>query len=148
MKCANHPDKDAVAICVSCGTGLCTDCRASGRMTKFCDECARSAEPMRVYPAGEKHGHNAWAVVAWVLAVVGCWPGLDFVSVAGVILGFVALGDMRLKDKVREQFGRGYAIGAIAIGVARLVVTLVFLAYLLEKGLSLSPWLNPFKYVG
>ena len=27
MKCLNHPEKDALAMCVSCGVGLCSDCR-------------------------------------------------------------------------------------------------------------------------
>lgn len=28
MKCANHPDTDAVGICQGCGSALCPECRA------------------------------------------------------------------------------------------------------------------------
>ena len=96
MKCVNHDQKDAIAMCVACGVGLCPDCRKVVRGATYCEDCAKTHEPMMVHP-GEKPGLNAWAVVAWILAVVGWWPGLAFVSLAGLALGFVALGDMALR---------------------------------------------------
>ena len=63
---------------------------------------------MRVYPGGAGNGLNVWSVIAWALAVVGWWPGLEFVSIGGIVLGFVALGDMKLRNI--EQSGRTYAL--------------------------------------
>ena len=39
MKCTYHPDRDAVAMCVSCGAGLCPDCRNREEGKYYCDEC-------------------------------------------------------------------------------------------------------------
>ena len=40
MKCANHKEKDAVAMCSICGTGMCAECdiRLAGRF--YCQKCA------------------------------------------------------------------------------------------------------------
>ena len=38
MKCFNHPDREAVATCQSCGKGLCREC-ASKHRPCLCDEC-------------------------------------------------------------------------------------------------------------
>lgn len=38
MKCANHPELDAVATCVDCGKGLCSDC-SSAYEFPICENC-------------------------------------------------------------------------------------------------------------
>ncbi len=40
MKCENHPDKEGVAACVSCGKILCADCRLKLVGKNYCQECA------------------------------------------------------------------------------------------------------------
>jgi len=145
MKCVNHPDTDAIALCVSCGVGLCADCRKVVRGATFCADCAATHQPMRINP-GASGGTNVWAVFAWVLAVVGWYPPLLFLEVAGVILGFVALGDISLSGG--RQSGRGYAIGAIVCAGIGLIANIAVVAYMLANGLELSPWLNPLKYMG
>jgi hypothetical protein len=144
MKCVNHSDKDAVAMCVSCGVGLCSDCRKVVRGASFCPDCAETHQPMRVDPRAGS-GLNVWAVIAWILAVVGWWPGLEFVSIAGLVLGFVALGDMSLRG---GQSGRAYAYAAIACAGIGLLVKLAIVVYMLKTGIELSPWVNPFRYFG
>jgi len=146
MKCINHPDRDAVGICVSCGAGLCADCRYMRDGAAYCKDCYETHQPMRVHPEREGEGLNVWSVGAWVLAVVGWWPGLEFVSVAGLLLGFVALGDIRVR--AYSQKGRAYALAAIWCAALGLVFKMAVVIYYLAQGLSLSPWLNPFKYVG
>ncbi len=145
MKCINHPDKDAVAVCVACGAGLCADCRNVVRGASYCDECLKTHEPMRLAPGGRTQDLNVWAVVAWVMVMVGLWPGLDFLAVGGLILGFVALGDIAARGYT--QGGRAYARAAIVIAALSLAVKFALLFYYLAKGIELSPWLNPFKYV-
>jgi hypothetical protein len=146
MKCINHPEKDAVAMCVSCGVGLCADCRKRepGGAT-YCEECQRTHEPPKVYPGRAGNGFNIWSVSAWILAIVGWWPGLEFVSIAGILLGFVALGDMRLSNS--QQGGRVYAYAAIACGAGGLIVKLALVGYMLYSGVIKSPF-DAYKYVG
>ena|GEM_PF-3191869 len=145
MKCVNHMEKDAVAMCVSCGVGLCSDCRHVVHGASYCENCAATHEPMRVEP-GARSGLNVWAVIAWILAVVGWWPGLEFVSIAGLVLGFVALGDISLRGG--GQSGRIYAYAAIACAGLGLLIKLALVLYMLKYGIEVSPWLNPFKYFG
>lgn len=145
MKCVDHPDRDAVVMCVSCGAGLCPDCRKREGGKYYCAECLETHEPMRVPPEGRAGGLNAWAVSAWVMTMVGLWPGLEFLAIGGLILGFVALGDIRARGYT--QSGMPYAYAAIGIAGASLVVKFGLLFYYLYHGLELSPWLNPFKYV-
>lgn len=42
MKCATHPQTDANAICIHCGSGVCADCaqRTPGGRTVCSQECA------------------------------------------------------------------------------------------------------------
>ena len=145
MKCAYHPDRDAVAVCVSCGAGLCPDCRNREDGKYYCDECVKTHEPLRVSPEKAGRGFNVWAVFAWVMTMVGLWPGLEFLAIGGLILGFVALGDIRSRGYT--QSGRPYAFAAIGIAGASLVFKFGLFFYYLYHGLELSSWLNPFKYV-
>ena len=39
MKCYDHPDKEAVAICKSCGKGLCQECNVNVQRISYCREC-------------------------------------------------------------------------------------------------------------
>ncbi|MCK9150577.1 hypothetical protein [Methanobacterium alcaliphilum] len=40
MNCKNHPDREGVAACVSCGKVLCEDCRLKLAGKNYCQECA------------------------------------------------------------------------------------------------------------
>jgi len=42
MKCWAHPEVDAVAICVSCGKGLCRDCSIVITGNNYCKACVES----------------------------------------------------------------------------------------------------------
>ena len=147
MRCLNHPEKDAVAMCVSCGVGLCADCRKVVRGATFCADCEKTHEPMRVRP-GVQPGLNVWAVLAWILAVVGWWPPFEFLifSVAGFFLGLVAVADIGLRSQA--QVGKGYAYAAVICAALGMLLKLGLMAYMLKYGLGMSPWLDPFKYFG
>jgi hypothetical protein len=147
MKCLNHLEKDAVAVCVSCGVGLCADCRKVVRGANYCDECEKTHQPMHIRPGAEP-GLNVWAVIAWILAVVGWWPRFEFLmfSVAGFFLGLVAIADISLRSQ--GQAGKGYAYAAVICAALGMLLKLSMLAYLLKYGLGMSPWLDPFQYFG
>ncbi len=59
-------------------------------------------------------GYNTLAIVGFILAF--------FVNLVGVILGFVALSQIK---RTGEQ-GRGLAIAAIIIGLAEIVLGIIF----------------------
>ena len=40
MKCDKHTGKDAIAVCVNCGKGVCDDCRLKLAGKNYCQECA------------------------------------------------------------------------------------------------------------
>ncbi|MFC2019039.1 hypothetical protein ACFLU4_03680 [Chloroflexota bacterium] len=40
MKCAYHPDRDAVGLCVSCGRFVCSECKAELGGKIYCNSCA------------------------------------------------------------------------------------------------------------
>jgi hypothetical protein len=40
MKCANHPEIDAVGVCVNCGRAVCSECRIMLDGKTFCSSCA------------------------------------------------------------------------------------------------------------
>lgn len=42
MKCGVHPKRDAIAICRSCGIGLCKDCRITLAGLNYCNNCLQA----------------------------------------------------------------------------------------------------------
>lgn len=39
MKCANHPEIDAVGVCIGCGKNICEICKVSFRGEIYCKQC-------------------------------------------------------------------------------------------------------------
>jgi peptidyl-prolyl cis-trans isomerase B (cyclophilin B) len=72
------------------------------------------------YPPSNQPGYNTMSIVAFILAF--------FISVVGVILGFVALSQIK---RTGEQ-GHGLALAAIIIGFAEIllgiILTIFFIA--------------------
>jgi len=42
MKCANHPDHEAIAYCVQCGRSLCGECKRDVSGMVYCENCLAS----------------------------------------------------------------------------------------------------------
>ncbi|MFF1633118.1 DUF4190 domain-containing protein [Leifsonia sp. NPDC058248] len=82
------------------------------------------------YQPGQQPGYNTMAIVAFILSF--------FISLVGVILGFVALSQIK---KTGEQ-GRGFAIAGIIIGFAEIVlgiiITIIFIAIAASVGYQYS----------
>jgi hypothetical protein len=57
MKCPNHPDKDVLSFCHSCGEYLCRECLVDGEEYYFCkkDECQNK---MADEKANDEHYEN------------------------------------------------------------------------------------------
>lgn len=39
MNCVNHPEKDSIGMCVSCGKYICEACEVKSRGESFCKDC-------------------------------------------------------------------------------------------------------------
>ena len=44
MKCYNHHDRDAFAVCTSCGKGLCLECASDKNGRMICKDNQKCAE--------------------------------------------------------------------------------------------------------
>ena len=45
MKCINHPERDAVAVCISCHSPLCAECRTHVKGKIYCEKCVNTLFP-------------------------------------------------------------------------------------------------------
>lgn len=53
MQCDNHPDKDAIGACVSCGKGVCSLCKISFDGLIHCRQCVEAGRVKRRPRPGE-----------------------------------------------------------------------------------------------
>jgi TM2 domain-containing membrane protein YozV len=102
MKCAVHPDADAVGYCRNCGKAMCTVCVRPVRDMLYCEDCL--ARVMGIPPAAEPAGAPPPPMPA---AGVGAAPvpttGLAPSPLLAFFLGFLpGLGAF-----YNEQFGKG-----------------------------------------
>lgn len=75
MKCVNHPEIDAVAVCVRCGKEVCIDCKRELGMNIYCLSCTheiltKEAEPPNAEEKGTKSKIAGRRLL--VLGTVGC----------------------------------------------------------------------------
>jgi hypothetical protein len=58
FRCANHPEREGVGICVSCRSTVCVECSTKIDRMNYCIRCLQSAAPDRsadaVNPARER----------------------------------------------------------------------------------------------
>jgi len=60
MKCAIHPDRNALAYCSSCGKPLCTACVVRTSSGNFCEACATR---------GDRPPKTRRAIPWWMIAL-------------------------------------------------------------------------------
>ncbi len=87
MKCKNHPQADAIGVCVGCGAGVCEQCRVTLGGRTYCQPCADRAFEERPAEAPATPREQApGAVTSLVCALIGfmIWP-------LGIILGPIAI---------------------------------------------------------
>lgn len=71
MKCAVHSDKEAIGACVSCGKGICEECKVESESKFYCKECdAKKASGAftTVETASEQEIEDGkvWAVLGYI----------------------------------------------------------------------------------
>ena len=75
MKCYNHEDREAVAICAHCGKALCRECVTTAMESRLvCSEyCAgRVAADLEIIAAGRNKNLRQSKAGAYFFFVVGC----------------------------------------------------------------------------
>jgi hypothetical protein len=98
MKCAVHPDADAVGYCRNCGKALCAVCVRPVRDVLYCEDCLAN---MMGLPGAPAPGGAAAPPMAATAAPPA--PGLGPSPVLAFFLGFLpGLGAF-----YNEQFGKG-----------------------------------------
>ena len=67
MKCATHPDRNALGYCSRCGKPLCKDCLVRLRTGNYCDACANNPEGRTIRP---RRRFAWWAIALVVLGIL------------------------------------------------------------------------------
>lgn len=105
MKCATHPDVDAVGVCVNCGRAVCSTCRTVVGGKTYCPACATSvSDVVKRKPTAKPIAGGILGIIAGVLgSVVGIiliaggatpefpWQPVDW-SEAGLGIALVVFG--------------------------------------------------------
>jgi len=100
MKCAVHPDADAVGYCRNCGKALCAVCVRPVRDVLYCEDCLANVMGLPGAPAAVPGGAAAPPMAASATPPA---PGLGPSPVLAFFLGFLpGLGAF-----YNEQFGKG-----------------------------------------
>jgi len=70
MKCAAHPDADAVGVCVNCGRAVCSRCRTVVSGKTYCPACApRASDPVKKQETGKPVAGGILGIIAGVLGL-------------------------------------------------------------------------------
>jgi len=125
MKCAYHPENDAVGACVSCGRLVCSECRTTLGGKIYCKPCAEKALAAKPTVLRE---NAPGAVASLVCAIIGYF-------FLGIILGPIAIalatGARRRIRENPELGGNGLAIAGLVIGIVDTVLWGLFVLWII-----------------
>lgn len=80
FRCANHPDREGVGVCVGCRSVICVECSTKIDRMNYCTRCLNAAAP-------EAQTQRAGPLQAAALGIP-----LLVLSFAVVVIAFVGLG--------------------------------------------------------
>ena len=111
MKCAYHPEVDAVGTCVNCGRMICAECRVTLGGRFHCQSCAEEVSAAKPAVRREQAGGAAASLVC---AIIGFF-------IFGFVLGPIAIvlsrGATRRIRENPELGGNELAIAGLVIGI-------------------------------
>ncbi len=146
MACAIHTDRDSVAICVTCGSELCVECRTVVGGRNFCPTCAPQQEaapppaaeptaPGAAAPATAAAGNELLAALCypiWIVAVIvlatdmkkdaymrtHAWQGVFWaIAWAVVWAGIVVLGQIPIVGMLVGLAGALASLGWLVLSI-------------------------------
>ena len=100
MKCFNHNDKDAIAVCRSCGKGLCSECLVDTGNGIACKGKCEKTVKLIMDGINEIEKETSPLIIALSVAFI-------FIGAMGVI-GYIA---------DRSKYGLSYGIGFLLLGI-------------------------------
>ena len=113
MKCFNHPQMDAVAVCMNCGRALCVSCTMTSETGKaVCSpKCGGALKEFElILRQACESGLKGWKVLAYfifavtaifaifggVAALAGDWPIVGFLAAIVVVFSIVGCACLKL----------------------------------------------------
>ncbi|MDH5691349.1 MAG: DUF2180 family protein [Candidatus Bathyarchaeota archaeon] len=163
MKCWLHPKVDAVAVCKSCGKGLCKDCAITISGQSYCKECIEKGvaarrvtttpEPIPTPTGVPTKGFfivggigSIMNVVAAILLFFGTlwfsggwrWYRLDIIDMSGAVLVFIGtlLAGIGYLG-IRRNYGSAMGTASFAMGI---VTGLFFIVQLVVNVIAYSSY--------
>ena len=101
MQCESHSEREAIAVCVSCGKALCDECDAMIQGKHYCEECGEKVggEPImqqKVIKANTDINGFLWFLFSLMPGAGHMYMGLmkKGVMILGAFLGMAALGNV------------------------------------------------------
>ena len=109
MKCATHPNVDAVGVCVNCGRAVCPTCRTVVGGKTYCPACATGVfNEAKRKPTGKPVAGGILGIIAGVLGLIlgviliaggsatdYYWESVDWstvgIGIAAVVFGILAI---------------------------------------------------------
>jgi hypothetical protein len=110
MKCAAHPDVDAVGVCVNCGRAVCSACRTMVDGKTYCPACATGVSNVL------KRNPTAKPIAGGILGIIS--------GVLGLVLGIIFIGGGATTDYPWESVDWsviGLGIALVIFGIAATV---------------------------
>jgi hypothetical protein len=107
MKCTNHPEKDAVAVCRACGRGICGECCAFVQDTAACtNRCETRVDAMvalqarndRVQASFEAGQITDESLLLYRTNEKGAWAWLVFLLILATYLIYKFVQSLSLPD--------------------------------------------------
>lgn len=101
MQCENHSEREALAICVSCGKPLCDECDSIVQGKHYCEECTEKIVEEPVVKKEVIRGNRdingfLWFIFSLVPGAGHMYMGLmkKGVMLLGIFLGVIALNNL------------------------------------------------------
>lgn len=89
FRCANHPEREGIGICVNCRAVVCVECSTKVDRMNYCIRCLRAAAPQRKEIA-DNPSQEALAGIPLLVAGFVVTTGVFFVL--GILLAWFRQG--------------------------------------------------------